>query len=235
MYIDFHSHFPDTLSIVCTDRPVNTVNSNCLMNCQGLLPSNWTREAQEELFRLLENNERLQLGEVGLDKRFHDKVPMEKQEQNLETQLRFAIAHNRSVSLHCVQSTGRLLTILSKLHYRPYSILWHGFTGSMETAAELFRLKVLISIGPKFKGNPEELFEANPNMVLETDYETGCETGCDKRPGLKTGKNHGQNHDYILKTHYERCAVELGITANQLSARCLKMFALFSIGDVQQK
>ena len=103
-------------------------------------------------------------------------------------ELAFAIARGRCISLHCVRATKPMLDILSGLKYRPYSILWHGFTGSPETAAELKRLKVILSIGPRFAGNLDDLLDANPFIVPETDYEGSDEA----------------EHQVILRNQYLR-------------------------------
>lgn len=190
--LDFHSHLASEYSIVCTDSPEPTseaLGKKVLMNCIGLLPEKWTAEREKLLYDRLSSEEDLHMGEVGLDSRFQDILPMERQKQILDRELSFAIENGRSVSLHCVRATGPMLDLLSKHHFRPFSILWHGFTGSAETAASLYRLGVIISIGPRFLGRTgnadsktkiEKILSANPMTVLETDY-----TGNDEREHLE--------------------------------------------------
>ena len=170
MLIDFHSHFSSPDSIVCTaDSTVSDAGS--LLGCVGLLPDKWTAERQQQLFSLLERNPALQLGEVGLDRRFENNLPMDRQIGILKEELEFAVHRNRSISLHCIHATKPMIDILKELKYRPYSILWHGFNGSPETARELAKLNVILSIGPRFNGNIESILQANPYTVPETDYE----------------------------------------------------------------
>ena len=188
MLIDFHSHFASSDSIVCNADASEPAQSTALLTCAGLLPQLWTKERQQQLFNLLDSRPDLQMGEVGLDRRFDGILPMEKQTAVLKEELAFAIAQCRCISLHCVRATKPMLDILSELKYRPYSILWHGFTGSPETAAELKKLKVLISIGPRFTGNIDELLKANPLIVPETDYEGSDES----------------EHQVILRNQYLR-------------------------------
>ena len=188
MLIDFHSHFASSDSIVCNADASEPAQSTALLTCAGLLPQLWTKERQQQLFNLLDSRPDLQMGEVGLDRRFDGILPMEKQTAVLKEELAFAIARCRCISLHCVRATKPMLDILSELKYRPYSILWHGFTGSPETAAELKKLKVLISIGPRFTGNIDELLKANPLIVPETDYEGSDES----------------EHQVILRNQYLR-------------------------------
>ena len=180
--LDFHSHFASECSIFCTDSPEptsDTLGEKVLMNCIGLLPDKWTAEREQLLYDRLSSDADLHMGEVGLDRRFQDILPTERQIQILDRELSFAIENGRSVSLHCVRATGPMLDLLSKHHFRPFSIMWHGFSGSTETAASLYRLGVIISIGPRFFGSTgnadsktkiEKILSANPMTVLETDY-----------------------------------------------------------------
>jgi len=221
MRIDFHSHFPSTDSIVCTAKPENAVlNGNPgarpLMSFQGLLPENWSEEKQAELFRILAADGNIHLGEVGLDKRHIDKITMQQQADILRTQLSFAIKHNRNISLHCVRATGLMLEILDDADkngrkdghtFRPFSIIWHGFTGSAETAAQLARKSVILSIGPRFKGIIADIYRANPYTVPETDYE-----GTD-----------AQEHSRILEEQYRRFREELNLSPEELDRHCTQI------------
>lgn len=188
MLIDFHSHHEAPYSITCNADASEPSRSTALLTCAGLLPQLWTHERQQQLFDLLDSRTDLQMGEIGLDRRFEDSLPMERQTAILKEELAFAIARGRCISLHCVRATKPMLDILSGLKYRPYSILWHGFTGSPETAAELKRLKVILSIGPRFAGNLDDLLDANPFIVPETDYEGSDEA----------------EHQVILRNQYLR-------------------------------
>ena len=171
MLIDFHSHFSSPDSIVCTADASAPDRDGALLRCAGLLPDKWTVQGQEQLFSLLERNSGLQLGEVGLDRRFESIMPIDRQITILKQELEFAILKERIISLHCVHATKPMIDILKELDFRPYSILWHGFNGSPETARELAKLNVILSIGPRFSGNIESILHSNPYTVPETDYE----------------------------------------------------------------
>ncbi len=214
MMIDFHCHRPDSFAVACTDRPSGTgaaCPSSALVRCEGLLPPLWTQEKQEILFSRLESQAELQLGEVGLDRRFKDCVPMEKQAEILRTMLRFASEHGKCVSLHCVQATALMLDILRETSFRPYSVLWHGFSGSAETAAVLSKLKVIVSAGPRFRGSLKEIAGACPALVPETDYE-----GADKAGHLE-----------ILSGMYRRFSDELGMAPDLLEEHARKHLDAF--------
>ena len=207
MLIDFHSHFYTADSIVCNADASEPAQNPALLKCAGLLPDLWTPERQNQLFDLLNADGSLQFGEVGLDKRFQGILPMDQQVAVLRQELEFAISKDRSISLHCVHATKPMLDLLADLSFRPYSILWHGFSGSNETAAQLAKLKVIISVGPRFKGDISELIKANPYTVPETDYE-----GSD-----------AAEHQEILKNQYLRFP-------ENYCEKAMEIFNLFSKG-----
>ena len=212
--IDFHCHRPGSFAVVCTDRPTEegyACPSPALVGCEGLLPSAWTQENQERLFSRLEAQADLQMGEIGLDRRFVDSVSMEKQAQNLKAMLLFASDHGKCVSLHCVRATAVMLDILRETSFRPYSVLWHGFSGSAETAAILSKMKVIVSAGPRFRGSLKEIFQSCPALVPETDYE---------------GKEESE-HLEILSGMYRRFSDELGMAGEELDAHVRRYLNAF--------
>ena len=191
MLTDFHSHIASEFSIVCTDTPDVPKAEKALMNCVGLLPDKWTEELESLLYKRLSEDKTLHMGEVGLDKRFEDRVPMEKQLQILKREMLFATENNRSITLHCVRATGPMTELLSQLKFRPFSVLWHGFTGSSETAKQLYQLGVIVSLGPRISTDAEKIrkiFSANPVTVLETDL----------------SKHSGGDQQVVLTEHYQR-------------------------------
>ena len=191
MLTDFHSHIASEFSIVCTDTPDVPKAEKALMNCVGLLPDKWTEELESLLYKRLSEEKTLHMGEVGLDKRFEDRVPMEKQLQILKREMLFATENNRSITLHCVRATGPMTELLSQLKFRPFSVLWHGFTGSAETAKQLCQLGVIVSLGPRISTDAEKIrkiFSANPMTVLETDL----------------SKHSGGVQQVVLTEHYQR-------------------------------
>ena len=214
MLIDFHSHFPSPSALVCTASPSIGAPSACLMRFEGLLPDRWSEARQGELFSLLLSDSSIHMGEIGLDKRFVQTVPMQRQADILRQELSFAFSHERCVSLHCVHATGLMIDILSEFSYRPFSILWHGFTGSPETAARLHTLGVIVSIGSRFSGNLGDIVKANPYTVPETDYE-----GTDP-----------EAYSSILRARYEHFSTELGMPMEELKASCQSIYNSFSTG-----
>ena len=214
MLIDFHSHFPSPCALVCTASPSSTAPSACLMRFEGLLPDRWSEGRQQELTDLLLSDSSIQIGEIGLDKRFAQAVPMQKQADILRQELSFAFAHGRCVSLHCVHATGLMLEILSEFKYRPFSVLWHGFTGSPETAARLHSMGVVISIGARFSGSIGDIVKANPFTVPETDYEG----------------NDEEEYQTVLRAQYARFTTELSISLHEQESRSRSVLSTFSTG-----
>ena len=207
MLIDFHSHFYNADSIVCNADASEPARKPALLRCVGLLPDLWSPEKQNQLFDLLNEDENLQLGEVGLDRRFEGILPMDMQITVLRQELEFAIGKGRCVSLHCVHATKPMLDLLGELSFRPYSILWHGFSGSNETAAQLAKLKVIISVGPRYKGDVLQLIKTNPYTIPETDYEGSDEA----------------EHQEILQKRYL-------LFPENYSEKAMEIFNLFSKG-----
>ena len=216
MLIDFHCHRTAPFAVTCTDTPSSgpapAAEPSALLSCQGLLPGRWNAELQDMLLSNLISDSGLQMGEVGLDRRFKDVLPMDRQTEILRTMLHFAVEHDKSISLHCVQATEVMLNILRESSFRPHGVLWHGFTGSRETAAVLSGLKVIVSIGPRFRGNLLDIFEANRALVPETDYE-----GSDPA-----------EHESILKAQYDRFSRELQMTPDEILGHTEKLFKAFS-------
>ncbi|AEV28596.1 Mg-dependent DNase [Sphaerochaeta pleomorpha str. Grapes] len=113
----------------------------------------------------------LQVGEIGLDKRFPDR---EKQEVFLASALDLAYELNRSVTLHIVRSDEKALTLLKRAGARRPILLWHGFTGSLETAKEASRLGCILSLGPsitKTKTGKNLSALSSLPVAVETDYQ----------------------------------------------------------------
>lgn len=207
MLIDFHSHFPSPVALVCTASPSYEAPPACLMRFEGLLPDRWTEGKQEELSELILSDKGIHMGEIGLDKRFAQAVSMQKQADILRRELSLAFGADRCISLHCVRATGLMIDILSEFSYRPFSILWHGFTGSPETAARLHSMGVIISIGSRFSGSIGDIVKANPYTVPETDYESINE----------------EEYQAVLRTQYARFSTALGLTAEEMQLRSARI------------
>lgn len=125
-----------------------------------------------DLAQALEDSAHLQVGEVGLDKRFGN---LEGQQCFLLAALDLAFSLQRSVTVHIVQSDALFLSCLKKAGKRVPPILWHGFTGSVETARLASRQGCILSLAPGIEHTKVALrlkeFSSLP-FALETDYDT---------------------------------------------------------------
>lgn len=184
---DFHNHFTD---------------ENAFKYSAELLPEKISSEYDIKLTGV---------SEIGLDKRYSTICSMEKQVNQLTAMLIYAKENNIGVSLHCVQETELLINILKKVKLQPYKAVWHSFNGSKETASILLSLGVIISISPKFKGNLNELYAANPLLVLETDY----------------SGNNPDEYETILRNHYNNCAEKLGLPLAAMEMHCMELKQAF--------
>ena len=125
----------------------------------------------EDLGKALQDNPFVQVGEVGLDKRFGD---LEGQKSFLLAALDLAFSLQRSVTVHVVQSDGLFLSCLKKAGNRLPPILWHGFTGSVETARTAAEKGCILSLAPgiehtRLATRLDEL--AFLPFAIETDYD----------------------------------------------------------------
>jgi len=178
---DAHSHFVTADSHFCTSE---------------FLPQNYVAATLEQF--------KTSRSEIGLDKRYENRIPKVQQEELLERLLSISIQNNKTITLHCVQRTDSLIKILQKHSFKPGTVLWHGFNGSKETAKMLFRQNIIISIGPRFNKDLKEITKANPLFVLESDYEG----------------NNLEEYNELIKNHYENCASKLGISIKMLEGTC---------------
>lgn len=214
MLLDFHSHYLANNAIYCTAKPEPQIETaqnlkvTTFLYCQGLLPQFWTPEAQESLTQNLQSPN-IQLGEIGLDKRFQNQMSLQEQEENLLTMLQYATKLKKIVTLHSVQATELTIKVLQQVQLKPWKTIWHGFNGSIETAELLYKMKIFISIGPRYKKyNLKELAKVHPNFVLETDYEETNQTLIN------------QTYTSILQSHYQNCATQLEWTVEDLKEHC---------------
>lgn len=205
--VDFHSHFPSPNAMVCTAFPLEShalqKDAQPLMRFEGLLPQYWSIGRWEILkTHLLESD--IHLGEIGLDRRFAGAVPLDRQFENLTMMIRYAYSLGKKVTIHSVQATELTIRAIREASLPSFSVLWHGFTGSKETARQLYDSGVLIGIGPRFHGDLPAITTANPSWVLETDYE---------------GTDENQ-YNAILSSHYASVAETLGVALDEIKEHC---------------
>ncbi len=127
----------------------------------------------EEFETILHAQPGFQVAEVGLDRRFEAMVD---QERFLRDILSLAWSLSRSVTLHCVNEDGRMLKLLRSMRPNLPVLLWHGFTGSWETAREASKMGVILSYGQRLYRS--KLAKEGEKLIgipyaLETDFQGG--------------------------------------------------------------
>ena len=118
MLIDFHCHRTAPFAVACMDTPSSgpapAAEPSALLSCQGLLPGRWNAELQDLLLSNLISDSGLQMGEVGLDRRFKDVLPMDRQTEILRTMLHFAVEHDKSISLQLILAPHHAESLFSR-------------------------------------------------------------------------------------------------------------------------
>jgi TatD DNase family protein len=134
----------------------------------------WTESTAEELTRLLSSDNAVAVGEIGLDGQLVYPPPAV-QEKAFRGQLRLARETGLPAVLHCRKATGRLLTILREEGAGKRGGIWHGFSGSRETAEAAIELGFALAFGgpltwPGARRSPEVLKMLPAEwIVIESD------------------------------------------------------------------
>ena len=109
------------------------------------------------------------IGEIGLD--YASEVSRERQEEVFRAQLAIAERMRLPVVLHCVRAFAPMMAILSEYELR--AVIFHGFIGSKEQAAEAVKRGYFLSFGERTSRSPKtiEALRSTPldNLFLETD------------------------------------------------------------------
>jgi TatD DNase family protein len=142
----------------------------------GLHPmcaADWNPELGARLSQLCQLPEVVAIGEIGLDGMVA--VAEKAQETAFLAQLELAVAVGLPVLIHCRRQTAAVLKLLQEVGVSRVGGIWHGFSGSLETAEQVVAQGLLIGVGPVLlRDNARKLPEAVKNLpadvlVLETD------------------------------------------------------------------
>jgi TatD DNase family protein len=177
-----------------------------------------------ELERLLEHPRVVALGEVGLDRQVAS--PWRIQEDVFVQQIRLAREVSKPLLIHARRSTGRVLELLQQEKADQVGGIFHGFSGSLETARKIIDLGFGLGIGgvvtlSTAKRLPQAVrVLAAEALVLETDA-----------PGMTPAPHQGQlNQPAYLPLIAERLATlrdwSLEETARLTSANARRFLRL---------
>jgi TatD DNase family protein len=175
------------------------------------------------------------VGEIGLD-RWKPDLPYENQEEIFVAQLRIAAARNLPVSIHCLQTWGRLRELLENNPRPQHGFVLHSFGGPAEMIAALAKLGAYFSFPGYFlnerKLRQRETFKTVPpnRLLIETDAPDQLLpeekilfplAGADGKP---------LNHPANLPAVYEGLAEVLGEKIESLASRVEENFLrVFSV------
>ena len=133
-----------------------------------------TSQWQQVLVRWLDEIPHAALGEIGLD-RWKPGLSYEGQEEVFVTQLHLAAERNLPVSIHCLQTWGRLHELLREGPLPACGFLLHSYGGPNEMVAPLSGLGAYFSFPGYFmhsrKNRQREAFAVVPpeRLLIETD------------------------------------------------------------------
>jgi len=124
--------------------------------CQGvyfapglhpLYAEQWNGLVTQRLVALSVEAQVVAVGEIGLDAVAGPHLEI--QEKVFRAQLQIALKAKLPVLLHVRKTTGRALAVLRELKIgKKIGGIWHGFSGSIETAEELVDLGFKLGVGP---------------------------------------------------------------------------------------
>jgi len=164
------------------------------------------------------------VGEIGLD-RWKADLPYEHQEEVFLAQLRLAAERNLPVSIHCLQTWGRLHELLRD-HPRPArGLVLHSFGGPVEMVPALAKLGAYFSFPGYFlharKLRQREVFKHVPpdRLLLETDAPDQLLPADWNRFPLADAAGQPLNHPANLPAVYAGLAEFLGEKVASLAAR----------------
>jgi len=138
-----------------------------------LYAEDWSAACTAELQALCAHPKVLAIGEIGLDAALE--VDQVSQHQVFTAQVAIACDAGLPLLIHCRRRTAEVIRILQEFAARLHGGVWHGFSGSRETAQRIIAQGFALGIGPvllreNVRKLPEALKEIPDHMlVLETD------------------------------------------------------------------
>lgn len=165
------------------------------------------------------------IGEIGLD-RWKPGLPYEGQEEVFLAQLRLAAERNLPVSLHCLQTWGRLLELLKAAPRPACGFLLHSYGGSLEMVKAFADLGAYFSLPGYYaherKERQRETFRQIPleRLLIETDAPDQLLPETRNRfPLSDASRDSALNHPANLVAVYDFAAELRGMPLAELAAQ----------------
>lgn len=187
----------------------------------------WTEDSEKCLLELLEDEKVVALGEIGLDYHY-DFSPRDVQKSVFARQLEIAAERNIPVVIHEREALGDTLEIISAFPH--VKGMFHCFSGSPETAAELVKKGWYISLGGAvtFKNakKPPAVLASVPEDRLLT--ETDC-------PYMAPVPHRGKRNDSsLIRLVLEKGEEVRGVSAEDIERfTCENALRLFGIKPIK--
>jgi len=110
-----------------------------------LAAGQWDRSAAQQLERLLDEDDVVAVGEIGLDGLLD--VPMDVQVRAFVEQLELAVAADKPVVIHCRRAWGETLGLLKRHAVQRVGGVLHAFGSSLEIALQAVEIGFVIGFG----------------------------------------------------------------------------------------
>lgn len=186
-------------------------------------------EAFPPVAELLADGGFVAVGETGLDA-FHDRVPMEAQQQSLARHLELSLELGLPVVLHCRDAFDEIEAALRPYRGQPLAGVLHCFTGDEGHAERLVESGLHIGVGGIATFKPRNDLRSavrrvpDDRLLLETDA-----------PWLAPVPHRGRRNEPAYVRHVAEClAVDRGTPLDTLAARTTaNAEALFGFGTAQ--
>lgn len=148
-------------------------------------PADWDR-----IVSLASDPKTVAIGETGLDRVCS--TPISLQTEFFLKHIELARQTGKPLIVHCVRATDLLLNIKKDLHEPPAFIV-HGFRGKPETALQLEKAGIMVSLGPLFNNATAKAVNID-NLFIETD-----DTDIDiKEVAARVSMARGESADSIM-------------------------------------
>ncbi len=170
--IHTHKHQREDIYIFNSSTPEEDIEGKFLS--AGLHPWNIAKaDLDEQIENLKEyciNKKLVAIGEIGLDRSIQ--TPLDIQTEVFKRQLDISREFNLPAIIHCVRAWSDILSIRNSGKYTN-AWIFHGFTGSLETARQIIHAGCYVSFGKALFKNTklqEVLKKLNlQNVFFETD------------------------------------------------------------------